>query len=102
MKYDRNGDTAWVRYHNSPANRGGTLHGLAVDRFGNVIVTGSSSRVYESDDYLTIKHAPDGDTLWSRRFAGQDNSRDISTAMAIDKLGECGCHRHEGLALWHS
>ena len=137
IKYDQNGDTAWVRYHNSPVNRGGTLHGLAVDRFGNVIVTGasdganytdfatvkydadgnqlwekrydggdidaaealavdesgnifvtgSSSRVYESDDYLTIKYAPNGDTLWSRRFAGQDGSMDISTAMAIDKLG---------------
>ena len=137
IKYDHNGDTAWVRYHNSSVNRGGTLHGLAVDRFGNVIVTGASDganytdfatvkydgdgnqlwekrydggdidaaealavdeggniavtgytwRVNERDDYLTIKYAPNGDTVWTRLYAGYDYSSDNSTMIAIDNLG---------------
>jgi len=87
IKYAPNGDTLWVRRYNSPTNGSDIATALAVDDSGNVYVTGRSSGSGTSDDYATIKYAPNGDTLWVRRYNSPTNGSDIATALAVDNSG---------------
>jgi uncharacterized delta-60 repeat protein len=76
IKYKPSGDTAWVRRYNSPSDNSDKAYGIAVDKNGNVYVTGESSY-----DYATIKYTPTGVLEWIRRYDGPAN--DISKAYAI-------------------
>jgi len=88
IKYFPNGDTAWIRRYNGPANQDDIANAIAVDGSGNVYVTGSS---YTSDstmlDYLTIKYNVNGDTVWTRSYIGTGYNYDEAHAIAIDNLG---------------
>jgi hypothetical protein len=68
IKYYPNGDTAWVRRYNGPANSSDRAHAVTADAYGNVYVTGASSGMGTGDDITTIKYYPDGDTAWVRRY----------------------------------
>jgi hypothetical protein len=85
IKYYPDGDTAWVRRYNGPANEWDEAHAIAIDKSGNVYVTGQSSGTFS--DYATIKYYPNGDTAWVRRYNGTGNSEDIATDLAIDSCG---------------
>jgi hypothetical protein len=59
IKYQSNGDTAWVRRYNGPAGNGNDhAVALAVDSSGNVYVTGESKGDGTGYDYCTIKYSP--------------------------------------------
>jgi uncharacterized delta-60 repeat protein len=90
IKYQPDGDTAWVRRYNGPRNSIDRATAIAVDGYGNVYVTGVTD--YEgssgiSADYATIKYYPDGDIAWVRRYNGTGNSLDRATAIAVDDSG---------------
>jgi len=87
IKYAPNGDTLWVRRYNGPGNGFDVANDLAVDNSGNVYVTGPSYNG-TSQDYLTIKYAPNGDTLWTRRYNGSGDGLDRSVAIAVDDSGK--------------
>src|SRR5574341_803946 len=87
IKYDPHGDTLWVRRYNGPGNSPDSASALAVDNSGNVYVTGRSSGSGTDYDYATIKYAPNGDTLWVRRYNGPGNSYDDASALAVDNSG---------------
>ncbi len=87
IKYAPNGDTLWVRRYNDPENGGDGASALAVDGSENVYVTGLSVGSGTSFDYATIKYAPNGDTLWTRRYNGPANNWDVGTALATDGNG---------------
>ncbi|MFQ6002213.1 MAG: SBBP repeat-containing protein [Candidatus Zixiibacteriota bacterium] len=70
VKYYSNGDTAWVRRYNGPADGEDWAYAIAVDDFGNVYVTGHSYRNDEDYDYTTIRYYSNGDTAWIRRYIG--------------------------------
>jgi len=78
-------DTAWVRRYNGPGNAYDEGNSMAIDDIGNVYVTGWSIGSGTNYDYATIKYAPNGDTLWVRRYNGPANSSDQAFAMAVDK-----------------
>jgi hypothetical protein len=88
IKYYPDGDTAWVRM-------GGTLYGLQrefrpamdVDGSGNVYVTGITYHSGTSEDYMTIKYYPNGDTAWVRTYNGPWNSTDDANAITVDCSG---------------
>ena len=82
IKYYPNGDTAWVRRYNGPANSEDGAYAIAVDSSGNVYVTGGSE-----GDYATIKYFPSGDTAWARRYNGPGNNDDYANAIAVDVSG---------------
>ncbi|MCI0531803.1 MAG: SBBP repeat-containing protein, partial [candidate division Zixibacteria bacterium] len=86
IKYAPNGDTGWVRRYSGPVFGPDIANALTIDDSGNVYVTGSSWNGL-SDDYATIKYAPDGDTLWVRRYNGPGNGNDDAYAVGVDDSG---------------
>jgi hypothetical protein len=84
IKYYPNGDTAWVRRYNGPANNSDIGYAIVVDTSGNAYVTGYSAGSGTSNDYATIKYYPNGDTVWARRYNGPGNGNDQAYAIAVD------------------
>src|SRR5574341_1099426 len=80
-------DTVWVRRYDGPGNGNDEASALAVDNSGNVYVTGRSVGSGTDYDYATIKYAPNGDTLWVRRYNGPGNLYDDASALAVDNSG---------------
>jgi len=87
IKYYPNGDTVWVRRYNGPGNVNDYGSAISLDGLSNVYVTGKSYDTTGQDDYVTIKYAPNGDTLWLRRYKGPGDSWDTALAMAVDSIG---------------
>ncbi len=88
LKYNSNGDLAWVRRYNGPGNFLDDAYDLTVDNNGNVYVTGFSVGLGNSvDDYATIKYNSIGDSLWTRRYNGPGSGGDEAFAIALDTSG---------------
>jgi hypothetical protein len=87
IKYRPNGDTAWVRRYDGPANGEDHAHAIAVDDSGNVYVTGVSDGGGGNDDYATIKYYSNGDTAWVIRYNGSGDGDDNAKAIAVDGSG---------------
>jgi plastocyanin len=87
IKYYPNGDTAWVRKYNGPANDWDEARAITVDGDGNVYVTGYDRGIGTSSDYATIKYYPNGDTAWVRRYNGPGNNLDVASDLAVDGSG---------------
>lgn len=87
IKYYFNGDTAWVRRYNGPANRDDGACYVDVDDAGNVYVTGGSAGSGTSYDMVTIKYYSNGDTAWVQRFNGSADADDVAGSLALDDFG---------------
>ncbi len=96
IKYQSNGDTAWIRRYNGPGGENDEASALALDGSGNVYVTGRSYGGVTAEDYATIKYNSVGDTVWVRRY-DSNNSQDRASVMATDASGNTYvtglCHR---------
>lgn len=82
IKYDLQGKMLWSQTY----DRGSSNYafGVAVDRQGNIIVTGVSQIWDEGElnsDYLTVKYSAEGKELWQRSFdsGGQDEAFAVAT-----------------------
>jgi uncharacterized delta-60 repeat protein len=85
VKWDSDGNLLWAKTYD-----GGDIdfaYAIAVDQSGNVCVTGTSWKPVQSYNYMTIKYDPDGDTLWTHTFIGNDDAGDIARAIAVDNTG---------------
>ncbi|MCI0531552.1 MAG: SBBP repeat-containing protein, partial [candidate division Zixibacteria bacterium] len=87
IKYSPFGDTLWVRKYNGTGNLSDAAYDLAVDDGGNVYITGVSYDGSTSNDYVTIKYSPAGDSLWVRRYNGPGNDVDYAYDLAVDGSG---------------
>jgi uncharacterized delta-60 repeat protein len=87
IKYDPNGDTAWVRHYDGPARGYDEASALALDGSGNVYVTGYSEGSGTDFDYATIKYDSDGNELWVARYNGPQDWWDQANALAVDDFG---------------
>lgn len=69
LKYDSLGNADWTNIYQGPAGGPDYPEALAVDRAGDVIVTGSSAGSGGfGEDIATIKYAPAGTALWTNRY----------------------------------
>lgn len=87
IKYDSNGNQLWVQVYNGLGNSYDEARAIALDKLGNVYVTGKSHGSGTGYDYVTIKYYPDGDTAWTRRYNGPGNDIDCPRGIAVDNSG---------------
>jgi len=86
-KYDSDGDVVWTRTYNDVANGGDSGYGIAVDRSGNVYVTGYEAVTGEGSNIWVRKYDSDGDVVWTRTYNGTANSWDRGYGIAVDGGG---------------
>jgi hypothetical protein len=73
----------WVSRYNGPDNNDDNAASLAVDRDGNVYITGHSLVSETGFDYATVKYDAAGNELWAKRYT----SGDVATSLTIDSSG---------------
>jgi uncharacterized delta-60 repeat protein len=88
VKYGPDGSEQWVRRYDGPGNSADWAHAIAVDRAGDVYVTGQSDGSGSNGDYATIKYGADGSEQWVRRYNGPGNGGDSAEAIAVDADGD--------------
>ncbi|MBO9201625.1 MULTISPECIES: SBBP repeat-containing protein [Niastella] len=83
IKYDGNGNIKWIR---TLTNGGGS--DIALDKLGNVYVTGSGPGVGTGTDAVTFKLDNNGNLLWMSQFNGSPiNEGDAPHDLAVDNNG---------------
>jgi uncharacterized delta-60 repeat protein len=87
VKYDPEGNQLWVRNFEGPAGGSDGAMGLAVDRAGNILVTGGSEGAGTESDYLTVKYDPDGVEVWVARYDGPEGGMDTAGVVVVDSMG---------------
>ena len=88
IKYSSDGDELWVKRYDGPNNNGDGARAIAVDKFGNVYVTGESSiDNINNSDYTTIAYGPNGNLLWLKKYNGPGSGTDAAQAITVDTLG---------------
>jgi len=91
VKFNGDGSIAWIaRYEGPPGFLRSSPTAIALDRSGNVYVTGSTWSNYSQWpwDYATIKYTPSGTEAWVSRYDGERVSIDIAMDIAYDHLGQ--------------
>jgi uncharacterized delta-60 repeat protein len=81
-------ETAWVQHYGSgfyPSRDVATA--MAIDRSGNVYVTGYSSGPPRGVDCFTLKYDASGTQIWTARYSGPGNGDDQASAIAVDDSG---------------
>jgi len=86
VKYNSSGVQQWSATYNGPGNSYDGASSLAIDREGNVYVTGYSNAEYYSD-YATIKYNSVGIQQWVARYNGPGNDYDDANSIKVDTLG---------------
>ena len=86
VKYDTDGNQLWVATYNEPGNYDDYAGAIALDRSGNVYVTGQS---YGSGAwyYATVKYDTDGNEEWVARYIEPGTYDDAARAIAVDSSG---------------
>ena len=87
IKYNSLGVEQWVARYNGPQNTTDESKSIALDKSGNVYVTGNSAGDGTALDYATIKYNPSGVEQWVSRYNGPQNSTDQSKCISVDNSG---------------
>ncbi len=86
LKYDPTGNLLWEQRYVGLGN--GSMwnlpSALAVDRRGDVLVTGKSLGV-TNNDIVTLKYGPDGNLLWGQRYDSPERGDDEAYALVATK-----------------
>jgi hypothetical protein len=87
IKYDSAGQRQWTARYNGVANGDAFALAIAVDRLGNVYVTGQSFASDQSSAYATIKYNAVGHQEWVARYSRSGGDLNGATAIAVDCSG---------------
>jgi hypothetical protein len=85
IKYNAAGEQHWVAEHHGGANADEPA-AIAVDKAGNVYVTGTT-QICPGSDYLTLKYNSAGQEEWVGRYYGAEEHFDAAKAIAVDDAG---------------
>ena len=89
VRYDSDGNLAWVRHYNGSGNPYTAPRSLAVGGQGDIYVSGVTGNVTAfSTAFSTIRYDADGTTVWAAQYNGPGDFEgldlDDATAMAVD------------------
>lgn len=91
VKYNSAGVQQWVARYSPGSSLASESRALAVDRFGNVYVTGwrflSTDTFGTTYDYITIKYNASGVQQWATLYNGPGSDSDRAAALKIDFAG---------------
>lgn len=87
IKYDPLGNQIWTATFNGSGNTIDDGRDIAVDKDGNVYVTGSTASTGPNYDYVTIKYNSAGVQQWATLYNGTGNGYDEAYSLAIDTSG---------------
>ena len=87
VAYSSTGVPLWTNRYSGPANSDDYARASAVDRDGNVFVTGYSIGVGTSNDYATVAYSNAGVPLWTNRYNGPGDWHDYANRIAVDDIG---------------
>jgi hypothetical protein len=87
IKYSSSGLPLWTNRYNGPGDSNDYACAVALDRAGNVFVTGSSAGSGSFYDYATVAYSSSGVPLWTNRYNGPANTNDTAIAVAVDSNG---------------
>ena len=87
MKISPTGESLWKNIYANSHNRGDRGVNIAVDNSGSAIVSGVVSDDSGHTEYITVKYAPSGDTVWTRLYHGPGNQSDNAMALILDAAG---------------
>jgi hypothetical protein len=84
LKYSPQGVLQWVRNYNGSSSGSDRAIKVLVDDSGYVFVGGVTFDSVSLSNYLIIKYAPNGDTIWIRELDGGENSTNSPRDMVLD------------------
>lgn len=87
IKYNTNGAQQWMRKYDGPGSGSDYAYAITVDKFNNIIVTGSSWDNTYGDAITTIKYDQNGVQQWVARFTASSGTHDCGRAIITDIAG---------------
>ncbi len=89
IKYDPLGVQLWSATFNGSGSSLDEARDIAVDKNGDVFVTGFTASTGPNYDYVTIKYNNAGAQQWATTYDGSGNGFDEAYAIAVDTSGNC-------------
>lgn len=86
IKYTSTGNLDWLARYNGSANGPDGAYSIKLDKYGNVIVAGSSTGISSGRDYITIKYSSSGDQKWFKLYTSSGSNDDFVNSVAIDSF----------------
>jgi hypothetical protein len=87
IAYSNDGTPLWTNCYDGPAHGNDVPQAMALDRNGNVFVTGYSLGSGTGNDYATVAYSGAGVPLWTNRYSGSGNNPDVPSGVATDAIG---------------
>ena len=86
-KIEANGAQVWLTNYNYTANQDDEGASIALDKSGNILVTGKSDNdplKTTNDDYITVKYSASGVQAWAMRYNGLGDDGDKALKVLSD------------------
>ncbi|MBA3649096.1 MAG: SBBP repeat-containing protein [Chitinophagales bacterium] len=87
IKYSPSGNVKWTARYAGSGGDNDEAYAIAVDKSGNVYVTGNENGFVYNSNIGTVKYSSSGVEQWVKIYDGPRDSVDAGNAIAVDALG---------------
>ncbi|MGA2667951.1 MAG: SBBP repeat-containing protein [Ignavibacteria bacterium] len=84
IKYSTAGVQQWVSKYNGTGSGEDKAYAITVDKYDDLVVTGSSKNNLHSYDYATVKYNSNGVQQWVARYSGPCGYGNQARSVAVD------------------